>query len=92
MFGTTLLIASAATVPVWVTVMFCCLLVGLITCLALEEILHAKKSIIAAAFAVICLLLGTATGIFSFEEVVVGSHEAVVNEKVDVEYLSLIHI
>ena len=87
MFGTTLLIASAPTVPVWVTVMFCCLLVGLITCLALEEILHAKKSIIAAAFAVICLLLGTATGIFSFEEVVVGSHEAVVNEKVDVEYL-----
>ena len=34
----------------------------------------------------ICLLLGTATGIFSFEEVVVGSHEATVDKPVEVEF------
>lgn len=56
-------------------------------CHPLEEKLHAKKSIIAATFAVVGLLLGTALGIFSFEEVVVGSHEAqLVGEGADLKY------
>lgn len=80
------ILASTATVPVWVTSLFCVLLMGLIACLAFEEVLHAKKSIIAGAFAVVCLLLGTATGIFTFEEVVVGSHEATINKDVTAEY------
>ena len=72
---TTLFIASSS-VPTAVTITFCILLAGLIACLALEEQLHAKKSIIAGAFAVICLLLGTALGILPFDDVVVGSKEA----------------
>ena len=81
----TILIATA--VPAWVTIMFFVILAGLILCLALEEKLHAKKSIIAAAFAVFSLLLGTACGIFSFEEVVIGSHEAHATEQpIELEY------
>ena len=72
---TTLFFASSS-VPTAVTITFCILLAGLIACLALEEQLHAKKSIIAGAFAVICLLLGTALGILPFDDVVVGSKEA----------------
>lgn len=59
-----------------VTVLFSCLLVALITCLALEEKLHAKKSVIAGVFAIVCLLLGAVFQILPFEDVVVGSHEA----------------
>ena len=72
---TTLFIASSS-VPTAVTITFCILLAGLIACLAFEEQLHAKKSIIAGAFAVICLLLGTALGILPFDDVVIGSKEA----------------
>lgn len=60
-------------VPVGVTLFFAALLVALITCLALEEKLHAKKSVIAGTFAIICLLAGAIFGILPFEEVVVGS-------------------
>ena len=79
---TTLLIASSQ-VSTAVTVVFCLLLAGLIACLAFEEQLHAKKSIIAGAFAVICLLLGTAMGILPFDDVVVGSKEANVSGDVE---------
>ena len=58
-----------------VTLLFSAILVGLITCLALEEKLHAKKSIIAGIFAILCLLLGAAFQILPFNPVVVGSHE-----------------
>jgi len=58
-----------------ITLLFGLLLIGLITCLALEEKLHAKKSVIAGVFALICLLLGAVFGILPFEEIVVGSHE-----------------
>ena len=81
---TSLLICSS-TVPTAVTIVFCLLLVGLITCLALEEQLHAKKSIIAGAFAVVCLLLGTLTGILPFDDVVVGSKEAAVSGDVEIK-------
>ena len=81
-----LFIASAHDVHWSITTVFALLLVGLILCLALEEKIHAKKSIIAASFAAICLLLGTFTGILSFEKIVVGSHRAQLqaNEEVEV--------
>ena len=46
-------------VPTWVTVLFACLLAGMIAALAFEEKLHAKKSIIVGTFAGISLLLAT---------------------------------
>ena len=82
-----LLIASAAHVPTWTTILFGLILVGLIACLAFEEQLHAKKSIIAGGFAVLSLFLGTALGIFSFEEIVVGSHEATLTASTDAEFV-----
>jgi Na+/H+ antiporter NhaD/arsenite permease-like protein len=45
-------------VPLSTTLLFSAVLVGLITCLALEEKLHAKKSLIAGCFAVVSLLMG----------------------------------
>ncbi len=57
-------------VDTWVTVLFGLILVGLILCLALEEKLHAKKSLIAGTFAVISLLLGTALDLLPFGPVV----------------------
>ena len=39
---------------------FAALLVGLIVCLALEEKIHAKKSVIVGVFALISLLAGAA--------------------------------
>jgi len=56
-----------------VTYFFCALLVGLILCLAFEEKIHAKKSIIAGTFAVICLLCGAAFEILPFQDVLVGA-------------------
>ncbi len=81
-----LLIANAHSVHWSITTMFALILVGLIVCLALEEKIHAKKSIIAGSFAAICLLLGTFTGILSFEKIVVGSHRAELpaNEEIEV--------
>ncbi|MEE2828137.1 MAG: SLC13 family permease, partial [Myxococcota bacterium] len=54
----------------WVTGLFGALLVGLIVCLALEEKLHAKKSLIAGLFAVASLLLGSAFGLLPFGPVI----------------------
>lgn len=58
--------AAAATphaVPLWVTLIFCGLLLGLVLCLAFEEKIHAKKSVIAGSFAVLSLLAAAAFGI-----------------------------
>ncbi|MCH9057341.1 MAG: hypothetical protein IIB55_01795 [Planctomycetes bacterium] len=56
---TTFMIAQAEQphVAMSTTLMFAGLLVGLIACLALEEKIHAKKSVIAGGFAALCLLL-----------------------------------
>ena len=54
-----------------VTAGFALLLVAMILCLALEEKLHAKKSVIVAVFAVVCLLLGGLLHLLPFEEMVV---------------------
>ena len=48
----------------------------MIVCLALEEKLHAKKSVIAGLFAVVCLFLGSVFQILPFAPVVVGSQPA----------------
>lgn len=52
--------AHAADAPLGVTLLFALLLVAMIACLALEEKLHAKKSIIVGTFVIICLLLAEA--------------------------------
>ncbi len=82
--GLPFLLGSGAehSVSAGVTILFGALLVGLILCLALEEKLHAKKSVIAGVFAIICLLLGAVFEILPFEEVVVGSHEPAAVEEV----------
>lgn len=59
------------------TLFFAAMLVALIVCLAFEEKLHAKKSVIAGLFAVACLLLGTMFGILPFERVVIGSRPVI---------------
>ncbi len=50
--------AAHHEVPFGTTMLFAAILVGLIASLALEEKLHAKKSLIVGIFAVICLFLG----------------------------------
>jgi len=70
-----------------VTLMFAIVLVGLIACLALEEKLHAKKSIIAGVFAIICLVLGTTFQLLPFRDVVVGSIVPEQLEKISGEYV-----
>ncbi|MEM7315821.1 MAG: SLC13 family permease, partial [Planctomycetota bacterium] len=82
-----ILLASSAQVPIWVTVVFALLLVGLILSLAFEEKLHAKKSVIAGTFAILCLFLGTLWGVLPFEDIVVGSHELVEHQGVVGEYV-----
>jgi Na+/H+ antiporter NhaD/arsenite permease-like protein len=67
------LIASETTVSVAVRILFAGLLVALILCLALEEKLHAKKSVIAGLFAMACLLLGSFFQVLPFSPVLVGS-------------------
>ncbi|MDJ0973016.1 MAG: SLC13 family permease [Planctomycetota bacterium] len=52
-----LLAAAEIHVDTWITVLFGALLLGLILCLAFEEKLHAKKSVIAGAFALVGLFL-----------------------------------
>ena len=60
MLGSMNLLASAAAhheVSTPVTLLFCAILVALILTLALEEKIHAKKSIIVGVYAVVCLML-----------------------------------
>jgi len=56
----------AHDVPLSVTLLFATILLGLILSLALEEKIHAKKSLIVGVFAVISLLLGTALDLLPF--------------------------
>jgi len=48
-----------SAIPMWVTILFGAILVAMIAALALEEKIHAKKSIIVGSFAGLCLILGT---------------------------------
>ncbi len=67
------LLAEQAHSP-GIQVLFALLLVGLVACLALEEKLHAKKSVIVGVFSVVSLLLGAAFHLLPTENIVVGSH------------------
>lgn len=60
--------AAAHDVPSWVTYLFAGLLVAMIASLALEEKLHAKKSVIVGVFAIISLFLGSYFGLMPFGE------------------------
>ena len=53
-------------VPLGITLVFSALLVGLILCLALEEKIHAKKSIIAGVFAIISLFLANVFHLYEY--------------------------
>jgi Na+/H+ antiporter NhaD/arsenite permease-like protein len=57
------------------TLLFATLLAGLITCLALEEKLHAKKSVIAGVFAIVCLFLGEVFHLLPNGPVLIAGHE-----------------
>ena len=52
----------------WITAVFGALLVVMIVALALEEKIHAKKSVIVGVSAVVCLLLAAILGILPFDE------------------------
>jgi Na+/H+ antiporter NhaD/arsenite permease-like protein len=54
------------SVSATVTSVFVMILIAMILCLAFEEKIHAKKSVIVGAFAVICLLLGGTLGLLPF--------------------------
>jgi len=58
--------AATGEVSLGVTLAFAGLLAGMVACLALEEKLHAKKSVIVGLFAVVCLLLGAFGGLLPF--------------------------
>ncbi len=53
-------------VPFETTLIFSTLLVGMILCLAFEQKIHAKKSIIAGAFAIFCLFLGNVLHLYEY--------------------------
>ncbi len=58
--------SSQAGVPLNVTLVFTAILVGLILCLALEEVIHAKKSIIAGVFAIVSLFLANVFHLYEY--------------------------
>ena len=62
-------------IPAEVTWGCAALLAALVLCLALEEKLHIRKSILAGSFASVALLLGTILHLLPFEPVLVGGHE-----------------
>ncbi len=58
--------AVQTVVPLGVTLVFSGMLLGLILCLALEEVIHAKKSVIAGVFAIACLLLANIFHLYEY--------------------------
>jgi len=64
-----LLANDVQEVPHWVTYLFLFILVGMITALAFEEKIHAKKSMVVGAFAGLCLILATMLELLSFGDV-----------------------
>ncbi len=68
-------IEGASDVPLGTTLLFLGILVLMIAALALEEKLHAKKSVIVGVFAVIALLIGDAMHLLPLGAVKFGGHE-----------------
>ena len=64
----------AHEVPLGVTLLFATLLVGLIVTLALEEKIHAKKSVIVAVFGILALLLAEFFGLIHRDIVTILGH------------------
>ena len=52
--------------PLYVTMIFCAVLTGMIVTLAFEERIHAKKSLITGIYAILSLALGHALGVLPF--------------------------
>jgi Na+/H+ antiporter NhaD/arsenite permease-like protein len=72
------LAVSSHSVSPSVTYLFFALLVCMVLCLALEEKIHAKKSVIVGLFAIIALFLGSWFHLLPFEDVgslVIGGHK-----------------
>jgi Na+/H+ antiporter NhaD/arsenite permease-like protein len=67
--------AAAHHVELSTTLIFAGLLLAMIVTLALEEKIHAKKSVITGVFAVICLFLGNLLGVIPGEATVHVGHE-----------------
>ncbi len=67
-----LMTEGSAEVPMGVTLFFGALLAGLILTLALEEKIHAKKSVIAGVFALVCLILADFFHLLPLGKVIVG--------------------
>ena len=59
-------IHAPPVVPMWQTLLFSALLIAMIVTLALEEKIHAKKSMITSIFAIISLAVATAMGLMPF--------------------------
>ncbi len=69
------LILASTDVSMPVTMLFTGLLVAMIACLALEEKLHAKKSVIVGVFAALALFLGDALGLLPLAPILIAGHE-----------------
>jgi Na+/H+ antiporter NhaD/arsenite permease-like protein len=70
--------ASEHAVDPGVTYLFLALLAGMILCLALEEKIHAKKSVIVGVFSILALFIGTWFHLLPFSDVgslVIGGHQ-----------------
>ncbi|MEJ2396511.1 MAG: SLC13 family permease, partial [Candidatus Thiodiazotropha sp.] len=82
------------TVSAGVTYLFAAVLAGMILALAMEEKLHAKKSIIVGVFAVSSLLLASIFGFIPFGDVIIPGglrlHLPVYIEAVDWEVIAII--
>jgi len=61
-------------VPLATTLLFTAVLVGLIVCLALEEKIHAKKSVIVGVFAAISLFMGAWFHLLPYGPYEIGGH------------------
>ena len=71
-------------VPMPVTLLFMAILIALIACLALEEKIHAKKSVIAGVFALVALFLAMACKNTNGESILpVGPHVNIFGEAID---------
>jgi len=77
-----------------ITLFFGALLASMILALALEEKLHAKKSIIVGTFAIFCLLIASGLGIIPFGDIILPGghrlHMPVYIEAVDWEVIAII--
>jgi len=75
--GASAAVAAQHEVPTGVTLFFTLLLVALILCLALEEKIHAKKSLIVGLFAVVALLFGSYFELLPFGAVTLFNGESI---------------